>query len=287
MAPESAQPVVGVVGLGAMGLPIAQYVVDAGLAVVCLDLDPGVVQTLVERGAEAAATLPELAKRTTVQLVFVPSDDDVRQVCLGDDGLLGGASAGSTIVVCSSARPDTCEELATAAAPKGVAVLDAALTGGVRGAESGQINLLVGGEQDVLDELRPVLAPWTKSVHHLGPLGAGQVGKTVNNMIHWAQICAITEALTLGHKLGVAPTRMRAALMDGPTDSRTLRELEYMRFTWHAKDLANALAMAETIAQPLPVAELAREVMKTITVQRVDDLLHDRALPAAAQATRS
>src|SRR6266496_3219483 len=110
-----------------------------------------------------------------------------------------------------SVRPDTCREVAAFAEPKGVDVLDAALTGGVRAAEAGAINLLVGGDADVLDRVRPSLDPWTKSVHHLGPLGSGQVGKTVNNMCHWGQLSAIVEALRLGRALGVEPTVLRAA----------------------------------------------------------------------------
>ena len=157
-----------------------------------------------------------------------------------------------------------------------VADLDAAVTGGVRGAENGSINLLVGGDAAVLDRLRPILAPWTSSVHHLGPLGAGQVGKTVNNLVHWAQISAITEALELGRRYGLDVPTLRRALMDGPTDSRTLREMEQMRFTWHAKDLANAEAMAARVDLPLPIAETAREVMKRTTVEGVAALLSGR-----------
>jgi 3-hydroxyisobutyrate dehydrogenase-like beta-hydroxyacid dehydrogenase len=125
----------------------------------------------------------------------------------------------------------------------------------------------------VLDRVRPVLAPWTAAVHHLGPLGAGQVGKTVNNLIHWAQISAITEALGLAAAHGLDVATVRAALRDGPTDSRTLRELERMRFTWWAKDLDNADRMADAVGVRLPVAAVSREVMARTSVADVLDLL--------------
>jgi 3-hydroxyisobutyrate dehydrogenase-like beta-hydroxyacid dehydrogenase len=240
--------------------------------VVVADLDEAAVATCVEVGAHAASGLADLGARSDVVLVVVATDEEVRGVCGGEQGVLADCRPGTVVLLCSSVRPDTCEAV-TAEAPHGVAVLDAALTGGVRGAENGTINLLVGGDAGELDRVRPVLAPWTRSVHHLGPLGAGQVGKTVNNLIHWAQIAAITEALELGRRYGLDVPTLRAALMDGPTASRTLRELEQMRFTWHAKDLANAEAMAAAVGLPLPVAETALEVMKGVTVPDVAALL--------------
>ena len=269
---ESTSTVVGVVGLGAMGGPIAGHLARAGLAVVVADLDDEAVRACVGEGAEAASALTDLARRSDVVLVVVATDDEVRAVCAGAGGLLAGCRPGTVVLLCSSVRPDTCEAVQSAA-PQGVAVLDAALTGGVRGAQSGAINLLVGGDVEALDRVRPALAPWTSAVHHLGPLGAGQVGKTVNNLIHWAQISAITEALELGRRYGLDVPTLRRALTSGPTDSRTLRELEQMRFTWHAKDLANAASMAAAVDLPLPVAETSREVMKTVTVGGVAALL--------------
>lgn len=269
---DSPQPTVGVVGLGAMGLPIAGHLARAGVPVVVADLDEAAVAACVAQGMTAAADLVDLAARSDVVLVVVPTDDDVRGVCGGEAGLLAGCRPGTVVLLCSSVRPETCEAV-TAAAPPGVAVLDAALTGGVRGAENGRINLLVGGDPEALDRVRPVLGPWTASVHHLGPLGSGQVGKTVNNLIHWAQISAIVESLELGRRYGLDVPTLRRALLDGPTASRTLAELEQMRFTWHAKDLANAAAMAEEVGLALPVADTAREVMKGITVADVAELL--------------
>ena len=264
--------VVGVVGLGAMGGPIAGHLTRAGVPVLVADLDPDAVQARVAAGATAAETLADLGGRCDVVLVVVATDEQARAVC---SSLLPECRPGTVVLLCSSVRPDTCEAV-EAQAPHGVAVLDAALTGGVRGAESGSVNLLVGGDGEALDRVRPILAPWTSAVHHLGGLGAGQVAKTVNNLIHWAQISAITEALELGRRYGLDVPRLRQALMDGPTDSRTLREMDQMRFTWHAKDLANAHVMAAAVNLQLPVADTAREVMKTITVDGVADLLTGR-----------
>lgn len=261
-----------VIGLGAMGLPVVRHLRAAGVPVVACDLDPAAVAAAADLRARVVASAVAAARGAEAVAVFVPTDDDVRAVCLGPRGALAAMAPGSVLLLCSSLRPDTCAEMA-AAAPPGVDVLDAALTGGVRGAEAGQVNLLVGGDPAVLERIRPLLAPWTVAVHHLGPLGAGQIGKTANNLVHWAQISAITEALELARRAGVPVPLLRRALMDGPTDSRTLRELDQMRLTWHAKDLANTAALAERVDLPVPVADTARAVMRTIGVDDVARLL--------------
>jgi 3-hydroxyisobutyrate dehydrogenase-like beta-hydroxyacid dehydrogenase len=267
---------VGVVGLGAMGRPIAGHLVDAGSDVAVFDLDREAVEGLASRGARAAASLDELAAASDVVLVLVASDEQVLAVCLGADGLLAHARRGGVLVISSSVRPETCEEVAAAAGPAGVDVLDAALTGGARGAEAGRVNLLVGGDEEVLARIRPALAPWTVAVHHLGPLGAGQVGKTVNNLCHWAQVAIVHEALLLGRRLGVPPSKLRPALLDGPARSGTLAEIESMRLTWWQKDIANAERMAASVRHPLPLTDRVQELMPGITVERIAAIVDDR-----------
>jgi 3-hydroxyisobutyrate dehydrogenase-like beta-hydroxyacid dehydrogenase len=278
-----ADQVVAVIGLGAMGAPVVRHLRVAGLTVRVHDLDGDALARAGAIGAVVCGSAREAAAGARAVTVFVPSDTDVLDVCLGDGGLLAGCGEGAVVLLCSSVRPDTCDAVA-AAAPAGVDVLDAALTGGVRGAEAGRINLLVGGDAEVLDRVRPLLEPWTRAVHLLGPLGAGQVGKTANNLVHWAQIAAITEALELARRAGVHVPTLRRALMDGPTDSRTLRELEQMRLTWHVKDLANTAALAERVGMTVPVAETARQVMLRTTVDDVAHLLAGEGSPAAAEA---
>lgn len=271
------QHTAAVLGLGAMGAPVVRHLLAAGVQVQVFDVDAEAVDRAVALGARTADSAAAAARGAEVVAVFVPADDDALAACTGTDGALAGCSPGAVVLLCSSLRPETCRAVA-AAAPAGVDVLDAALTGGVRGAEAGAINLLVGGDAAVLDRVRPLLAPWTKAVHHLGPLGAGQVGKTANNLVHWAQISAITEALELARRAGVSVPVLRAALQDGPTDSRTLRELEEMRLTWHAKDLANTADLAQRVGMDIPVAETARQVMARTGVDDVARLLADGPL---------
>lgn len=265
-------PRVGVLGLGAMGAPIARYLLRAGVDVSVVDLNPDAVSAAVAGGAQQADGPADLGASCPVVLVLLPSDADVREACLGSGGLLPAMRDGSTLLICSSVRPSTCQEIA-GAAPAGVAVLDAALTGGVRGAEAGEINLLVGGDAGRLDAVRAVLEPWTSGVHLLGELGAGQVAKTANNLIHWAQIAAITESFELARRYGVSAQTLRAALAEGPTDSRTMRELQHMRLTWYVKDIENAITMAREVDWLLPGAERSLAAMRGISVDQLALLL--------------
>ena len=265
--------VVGALGLGAMGGPIAAHIRRSGFDVRCLDTDPVATRPLAALGARVCDSLDDLAAGTDVCLVCLRSDEDVLETCLPDSGLLAFLRPGSVLVVCSSVRPETCRRLAGEA--NGVDVLDAALTGGVRGAEAGKINLLVGGDEEPLRRARPVFDAFCSAVHHLGGLGSGQVGKTVNNLIHWAQIATIAEALSLGAGLGVPPELMRPALTAGPTDSRTLREIELMRLTWYVKDIDNARRMADAAGMRLPLTDEVRRLMDHITVPGIAALLEE------------
>lgn len=265
---------IGIVGVGAMGLPVVRFLTEAGFSVVCVDLNEDNLRRAVALGARAAESLADLAGCRMVS-VFVPTDDDVRAVARQFKGLSDATDP--VFVIHTSAQSETCREVYAELASAGIHVLDAALTGGVRGAELGQISLMVGGDEKVVDAIRPALAPWTSHVNHLGAIGAGQVGKTVNNMIHWGEIVAIVEALSLGHGLGVEPSRMREALKVGSTDSRTLRELEDMNFTWYEKDTDNAVAMAAAVGRELPFTEVVRRFMRDIDVDGVAALLEDKA----------
>lgn len=217
---------VGMVGLGAMGRPIAEQIAKSGFPVVAFDLDP----TIQAAGVSRVPDLAEVAKSDVV-IIIVPTDEDVRGVVAGNDGLLAHGHPGMTVIVSASVHPTTCRELQAQAIRAGINLMDAALTGGVRRAKSGRINLLMGGDAAAADGIRDVLASFTKGFHVLGPVGAGQVGKSANNMIHWAEIVAINEAFLMAEKLGVDPLMLRAALQEGTTDSVTLRDMEKMRFT--------------------------------------------------------
>jgi 3-hydroxyisobutyrate dehydrogenase-like beta-hydroxyacid dehydrogenase len=263
---------VGVIGLGAMGGPIARHLAQSGRPTTVVDPDATTVAAATEAGATPAEDPAALAERAGVVVVVVATDEQLREVLHGPRGLYATARPGTVILLSSSALPETCRELAAAAPPR-VDVLDAALTGGVRAAESGRLTVLVGGDPAALEAARPAMEPWAAAVHHLGELGAGQVGKTVNNLVHWAQISAIAQALELGRRLGGDVPRIRRALMDSPTDSRTLREMDLMRFTWFEKDIANAEEMAAGSGADLSMMRTALTFMRSFDIAAAQRLL--------------
>jgi 3-hydroxyisobutyrate dehydrogenase-like beta-hydroxyacid dehydrogenase len=260
---------VGVAGLGAMGGPVARHLAARGFAVSGHDRDPAAVAALAADGVRPAGAGTGALTGCVAVLLFVPGDQDVLDVASRYGDTATGADVPPPhVVICSSVTPATC--LAAADILRGKAVVvDAPLTGGVRAAEAGRINLLVGGDAEPVAALRPVFDAFCASVHHLGPLGSGQVGKTVNNLVHWGEIAVLAEALEFGEALGVPAAHLRDALTHGPTDGRTLRELEHFRLTWWAKDLANAFAMAAEAGAELPVSRLVHELMPAITVDRL------------------
>lgn len=260
------------IGLGAMGGPIARHLAKAGIPTTVSDVDPAAVAAATDHGAAAAPDPADVAAAAGLVIVVVATDDQLRDVLCGERGVFAGARPGTVVLLSSSALPETCRELA-GAAPDGVDVLDAALTGGVRSAEAGRLTLLVGGDAAALDAVRPLLPPWTAAVHHLGEVGAGQVGKTVNNLVHWAQIAAVAQALELGRRLGGDVPKLRAAMQDSPTDSRTLREMHLMRFTWFEKDIANAERMADGTGAELSMARSALAFMRTFDIDAALRLL--------------
>jgi 3-hydroxyisobutyrate dehydrogenase len=256
------------VGLGAMGRPIAEHIAAAGFKTLAFDLSPDAKAD----GVTIVNSLADLAPADVV-IVIVPTDEDVTDVLAGHGGIFENGKPGLTVVISASVKPSTCRQLAEAGEKRQIRVIDAALTGGVRGAESGEINLLVGGPKQAADAISDVFGAFASNYHVLGEVGAGQVGKSANNLIHWAQIVAIDESMRLAQDLGVDPAVLRTALEQGPTDSRTLREIEYMRFTWYAKDIDIAEELAGGAGRELPLARLSRELMQRITVASVHDLL--------------
>ena len=251
--------IVGVVGLGAMGRPIAENLAAAGFEV--LGQDP--------KAKAAGVRIVDSVAGADLVFVVVPTDADVTDVVTG---LLTDPHEGQTIAISSSVNPATCRELAARAADVGVDVIDVALTGGIRGAQTGTMNLLIGGDPAVVERCWDAFAAIAKGWHVLGPVGAGQVGKAANNLIHWAQISAILESVRLAQAYGVSPVALRAALMEGGTDSRTLRELEHMRFTWYAKDIDTAQDMAAEVGVDLPMAGTSRRLMPAITPDLIRSL---------------
>ncbi len=260
---------VGFVGVGRMGQAMCRHILRAGFELTVLDVRADALAPVEAQGARAAESAAALAARSDVALVMVTDDEAVRAVVSGERGLLAGARAGSAIAICSSVHPETCRQMAERGAERGVGLIDAPVARGQRGAEAGELTVFVGGETEVLERCRPVLQTFAQTILHMGPVGAGQITKTCNNLMHWAEVVACREVLTLGAQLGIRPAALRDAMLAGSADSRTLRELHRVGMAWPAKDMQTALQLAQASDTPLPLMERVSELVVQISA---DDL---------------
>jgi 3-hydroxyisobutyrate dehydrogenase-like beta-hydroxyacid dehydrogenase len=249
---------------------MAGHLLDAGTPLTVYDPVPEAVAPLVERGTTAVESAAAVAARSDVVLVVVVDDAQVREAVAD---CLRGAGEGTAFAVCASVRPDTCRELAADAAGRGITLIDAALIRGERGAEEGQLVLFCGGPQETVDAVARACEPFLEAAVRVGDVGAGQVAKTVNNILLWACLRADVEALRLGRALGVEPARLREAMALGSGANRPLAEWGKHRLRWPQKDLEVALAVAADAGVEMPlVAELPR-LMEELSVEDLADLV--------------
>jgi 3-hydroxyisobutyrate dehydrogenase-like beta-hydroxyacid dehydrogenase len=253
-----------------MGAAMAGHLLDAGTPVAVYDPVPEATAPLVERGAAAGDSAADVAARSDVVLVVVVDDAQVR-AAVGD--CLRGAREGTVVAICASVRPATCRKLAAAAREHGVEVIDAALIGGERGAEEGQLVLYCGGAEETVDAVARACEPFLEAAVRVGDVGAGQVAKTANNVLLWACIRADVEALRLGRALGVEPAKLREAMAVGSGANRPLAEWGKHRLRWPHKDLEVALAVAADAGVDMPLVAKLPRLMEELTVDDLRELL--------------
>jgi 3-hydroxyisobutyrate dehydrogenase-like beta-hydroxyacid dehydrogenase len=260
---------VGLLGCGRMGGAIGGHLLVAGTPLAVHDPAPNACAPLAARGATPCANAGEVAARSDLVLVVVVDDAQTREAVAA---CLETAARGTVVALCASIRPDTCRELAALGEQRGVDVIDAALVRGERGAEEGRLALFCGGPEDVVDRIRPAVAPFAADVVRVGAVGAGQVAKTVNNILLWACIRADVEALRLGRALGVEPAALRLAAAVGSGSNRPLEEWGKHRLRWPRKDLEVALALAREAGVAVPLVEALPALLEELSVDDLADL---------------
>lgn len=273
----------GFVGLGSIGRPMARRLCTAGLPTTVFDLVPAAVEELVAAGASRADSARAVAAATDVIGVCVRDDADVEAVVLGEHGLLAGAAPGTVIAIHSTILPRTVRELGAAAATRGVAVVDACVTGGPMGAEQGRLTYMVGGTDIDVERCRPVFATAAKIIVHTGALGTGAATKLCNNLMTYVGFLAAFEATLLARESGLSEsafeevTRSNGNLTDQMLAFLTLhrlpeaqrREPGFQKMlhgytTLAEKDLAVTLAFAREHGIALPGAALCQQLMARV-----------------------
>ncbi len=203
---------IGFVGLGNMGLPMARRLLEAGHRVRGFDAAPAArARFAALDGAVAAGDAAQAAAGAGVLVLMLPTSAVVRAV-LVDDGALEALPAGATVVDMSSSEPLETRELARLAARRGVALVDAPVSGGVRGAEAGTLTIMAGGPADRVEAVRPLLDALGSRIVHAGEVGAGHALKAINNLLSATHLLASSEALRIGRAFGLDPARMLEAI---------------------------------------------------------------------------
>ncbi len=186
------------IGLGHMGLPMARNLLKAGFTLRVFDLLQSAVDSLAAEGATAAASAAEAVIGAEVVVSMLPASRHVEGLYLGESGLLQQIAPGSLVLECSTIAPESARKVHAAASARGVAMLDAPVSGGTAGAAAGTLTFMVGGQAETLERARPVLSAMGKNLFHAGPDGAGQVAKVCNNQLLAVQMIGTAEALALG-----------------------------------------------------------------------------------------
>ncbi len=263
---------VGFVGTGAMGSAMIGHAARAGFDISAFDLDADARARARDAGAVAVDSLASLARSAEIVAVMVATDAQTRSVLC--DLFDAGLPRGATIVVTATNHPRCMVELAALCAERGVRFVDAPVCYGLQGALAGDLISLCGGSTDDIARVTPLLLTWSRSVEHLGPVGAGQIGKTCNNMLHWAACVANYETLALARACGIDAQAMRETLLKCPGRNTTLERWDTSKFTWHEKDMDVALDLAQQAGLPLPLFGAVDQLVKRLGPDDVKALLH-------------
>jgi 3-hydroxyisobutyrate dehydrogenase len=194
---------IGFVGLGNMGLPMAQNLINAGHQVEGVDLNPVSTEKLKAAGGTVAETHKVAAARGDVVITMLPAGKHVREVYLGPGGIIENANAGTLLIDCSTIDVETARDVAAAAEARGLMMLDAPVSGGVGGATAGTLTFMVGGSVQAFTRAQSILEKMGKTIVHAGGAGNGQAAKICNNMILGVSMIAVSEAFVLAEKLGL------------------------------------------------------------------------------------
>lgn len=266
-------PRIGFIGIGLMGLPLCLRLLNAGFPLTVWNRNLDKCRPLCAQGARQAVSPAHLAAETDVIFICVSDSAAVQQVVSGPDGLLSALDNDQVVIDLSSIDPDVTRDLARQVHVKGAHWIDAPVSGGVVGAEAGTLVIMAGGDSAIIDRVRPVLAPLSQRVTHMGPTGAGQVTKICNQLIVAANAVLIAEAVALAERAGVDASKLAPALAGGFADSKPFQLLaprmstrQFTPVQWKVqtllKDLDMATALAKRTASPSPLAQAAATLMR-------------------------
>ena len=255
------------IGLGVMGYPMAGFLAKAGHDTVVFNRTSSKAeQWVAEYGGSSANTPRKAAASADIVFCCVGNDDDVRDVILGEDGILNGVPEGAIIVDHTTASATIAREVYAAAGEKNVGFLDAPVSGGQAGAENGQLTVMVGGDADIFDRAAPAIDCYAKAITHIGPVGTGQLAKMVNQICIAGIVQGLSEGLHFAQRAGLDPAVVIESISKGAAQSWQMEnrwqtmandEFEFgFAVDWMRKDLGITLDEARQNGARLEMTEL-------------------------------
>ncbi|MBU6270172.1 MAG: NAD(P)-dependent oxidoreductase [Betaproteobacteria bacterium] len=264
--------VIAFIGLGAMGGPMAANLLAAGHALRVWNRNPAKAEPLVAAGATACQRIAEAVRGAQFVVSMVADDLATRAVMLGEDGVVASAAPGTLILDCSTNTPAMVREVARAAAARGIAHVDAPVSGSLAQARGRELVFMVGGEAVDVERALPLLQAMGKSHRHMGPSGAGATIKLINNMLSGTVNAAIAEALLVAQAAGLDPEATQFVLGEGAAGSRLFKTKmpkiyardfsPQFQLALMEKDLRYFLSLAQELDRPVPIASLVRSQMQ-------------------------
>ena len=261
---------VAFIGMGTMGASMAINILKKGHALTVYNRTKGKEAVVVKAGAERADSPKEAAAKAEVIIVCVSDTPDVEEVILGENGVIQGAQSGSLVVDMSTISPKATRKMAKNLESRGVKMIDAPVSGGSEGAVNGTLAIMIGGDQEDVEKARPVLETMGKTITHVGPIGAGQITKAINQTIIAGVYLSVAEGVALGIKAGLDMKKVVHAIGGGAADSwvltnraRNMIANDYplgFRVKLHQKDLRIALEAARELGVVLPLAALVDQI---------------------------
>ncbi|MDM8143816.1 2-hydroxy-3-oxopropionate reductase [Megamonas hypermegale] len=262
---------IGFIGLGIMGKPMSRNLLKAGFELIVYDIDETAVKIIEKAGAKPASSPKEVAQNSDVIITMLPKASIVKSVLEDENGILAGIKENSVVIDMSSVSPVASKEFAQLVEAKKCKFLDAPVSGGEIGAVNATMAIMIGGDEAVVERVRPILEALGKSITVVGPNGSGSVAKLANQIMVNLNIAAVAEALVLATKAGADPKKVFEAVRGGFADSAVLEEKAPMMYSRNfkaggpiyinLKDITNVVATADELDVPLILTPQLKEIM--------------------------
>lgn len=262
---------VGVVGIGEMGAAIAGHLKRKGHEVCAFDIDSARLQAVAGQGITTVTGLEDLAPMAELFLAIVATDEQSRTVT---DTLSHRANKNALIAVLATNSPNTMVDLDRLCRERGKRFIDAPVVYGASGAREGTLLSLCGGSEADVGFATPALMAYSRKVLRVGPVGAGQLAKACNNLLHWVHCVSNYETLALAKRFGVDAQHMREVLLECPAFNLTLKRWDTTKFTWQEKDMDVTMDLAQQAGLVLPLAGVTDQLVKLLSAKDVKELLY-------------